>query len=148
MNLKLKNSLILTGTLIIGIVLGVLISGRVMHARMANFRNFYTEKGFNREIMKIIKPTPEQREKLTPLFRQQAKRNHNLFMECRKKHHLMMENFKEELSGYLDKDQLRRLEKMEMRMRRNRPDNFPPSGMGPKNNGYERRHHRGMHGDE
>ncbi len=133
MNLKLKNSLILTGTLIIGIVLGILISGRIMHVRMAKFRNFYTEKGFNRELMKIIRPTEEQREKLIPLFRQQAKRNHRLFMECREKHHQMMGDFKKELSRYLNKEQLQRLEKMEMHRRRNMPDNFPPPGMGPQN---------------
>ena len=131
MNLQLKNSLILAGTLIIGLVLGVLISGRVMHSKMTNFRNFYTEQGFNRQIMKVIRPTEEQRKQLDPVFRAQAKRNHDLFIQCRESHRELMEQFKQELNQYLTAEQMKRLERMEMRMRRNQPDHFPPPGMEP-----------------
>ncbi len=131
MNLQLKNSLILTGTLIIGIVLGVLISGRVMHSKMANFRNFYTEQGFSRQLMSVIRPDEEQRKQLEPVFREQAKRNHELFIQCRENHRLLMEQFKQELNRYLTADQMKRLERMERRMRKNRPDHFRSPGMEP-----------------
>ena len=139
MNLRLKNSLILTGTLLIGLVLGVLISGRVMHSKMTRFRNFYTEQGFNRQIMRVIRPTQEQKKQLAPVFRAQAKRNHDLFIQCRENHRQLMEQFKQELNQYLTADQMKRLERMEMRMRKNQPDHFPPPGMKPG---------RGHHGGE
>ncbi len=131
MNLQLKNSLILTGTLIIGIVLGVLISGRVMQSKMANFRNFYTEQGFSRQLMNVIRPSEEQRIQLEPVFREQARQNHELFIHCRESHRELMERFKHELSRYLTDDQMRRLDLMEMRMRKNHPKDFPPHGMEP-----------------
>lgn len=131
MNLQLKNSLILTGTLIIGIVLGVLISGRVMQSKMANFRNFYTEQGFSRQLMNVIRPNEEQRKQLEPVFREQAKRNHELFIQCRENHHRLMEQFRQELNLYLTADQMKRLDRMERRMRKNRPENFQPPGMEP-----------------
>ena len=131
MNSKLKNSLILVGTLLIGLVLGVLISGRVMHSKVANFRNFYTEQGFNRQIMNVIRPTEQQRKQLQPVFRAQAKRNHDLFIQCRENHRDLMEQFKQELNQYLTAEQMKRLERMEMRTRRNQPENFPPPGMKP-----------------
>lgn len=136
MNLQLKNSLILTGTLIIGIVLGILISGRIMHSKMTNFRNFYTEQGFNRQIMEVIKPTEDQRKQLGPFFREQAKKNHELFMQCRKSHRQLMEQFKEEINQYLTTDQVKRLERMSRQMRSGQPNNFPsPQGMGPRRHG-------------
>ncbi len=131
MNLRLKNSLILTGTLIIGLVLGVLISGRVMHSKMTRFRNFYTEQGFNQQIMRVIRPTEDQKKQLEPVFKAQAKRNHDLFIQCRENHRELMEQFKQELNQYLTADQLKRLERMEMRMRKNQPDHFPPPDMEP-----------------
>jgi len=131
MNLKLKNSLILTGTLVLGIIIGVLVSGRVMHSKVENMKSFYTEQGFNRQIMRVIKPTEEQKKQLRPLFREQAKRNHQLFITCRKKRKKLMEDFKTELKDYLTEEQMQRLEKMEMRMRKNHP-------------GYNKQEHRGM----
>jgi len=121
MNLKLKNSLILTGTLVLGIIIGVLVSGRVMHSKVENMKSFYTEQGFNRQIMRVIKPTDDQKKQLRPLFREQAKRNHQLFITCRKKRKKLMEDFKTELKDYLTEEQMQRLEKMEMRMRKNHP---------------------------
>lgn len=131
MNLKLKNSLILIGTLILGIIIGVLISGRVMHSKVENMKSFYTEQGFNRQIMRVIKPTDEQKKQLRPLFREQAKRNHELFITCRNKRKKMMETFKVELQDYLTEEQMQRLEKMEMRMRKNHP-------------GFKKQEHRKM----
>jgi len=131
MNLKIKNSLILAGTLILGIIIGVLISGRVMHSRVENMKSFYTEQGFNRQIMRVIKPTEEQKKQLRPLFREQAKKNHELFTECRNKRSELMKHFKSELEGYLTDEQMQRLEKMEMRMRKNHP-------------GYKKQGHRKM----
>ncbi len=132
MNLQIKNSLILAGTLILGIIIGVLISGRVIHSRVENMRNFYTEQGFNRQIMKVIKPTEEQKKQLRPLFREQAKKNHELFTECRNKRKVLMEQFKSELEGYLTDEQMLRLEKMENNMRKNHPD-FKKRGHRKKN---------------
>ena len=113
MNLKLKNSLILTGTLILGIIIGVLISGRAIHYKMKNARNFYTERGFNREIMKVIKPTDEQLKQLRPLFQKQAKKNQALFRRCKEKRDELFIEFRSELENYITDEQLKHFDKMQ-----------------------------------
>ncbi len=133
MNLQLKNSLILTGTLVLGIIIGLLIGGRIMHSKVENVRNFYTEQGFNRQIMKVIKPTPEQKKQLQPIFRKQARKNQALFTECQKKHHELMENFRDELKNYLTDEQMMRLDRMERNMRKRHKNGFPPHGRRPDN---------------
>ena len=128
MNLQLKNSLILTGTLVLGIIIGVLVSGRIMQSKVTNYKNFYTEQGFNRQIMRVIKPTDKQKELLKPIFLNQARKNQSLFKECQQRHHELMEGFRAELKNYLTSEQMQRLDHMEKRMR-NRNE-FHPHGSG------------------
>ena len=113
MNLKLKNSLILTGTLILGIVIGVLISGRAIHYKMKNARSFYTERGFNRQIMRVIKPTDEQMKQLRPLLQKQAKKNQALFKRCKEKRDELFIEFRSELENYITDEQMERFDKMQ-----------------------------------
>ena len=62
MKTRIKFTLLLVSTLIIGMVIGFLISGRITSTRVERMRNHYTEIGFNREFMKIINPSSDQRE--------------------------------------------------------------------------------------
>ena len=142
MKLQLKNSLILTGTLLLGIIIGVLLSGRIMHSRVEHIKNFYTERGFNRQIMRVIKPTDKQMEQLRPVFREQARKNRALFENCQKKHSELLESFRTQLEQYLTGEQLHRLDEMELRMRRGAPDDIPPPPMGnrPHQGPHNRRH--------
>lgn len=143
MNLQLKNSLILSGTLILGIIIGILVSGRIMHSKVENFRNFYTERGFNRQIMRVIKPTPEQKKALQPLLQEQAQKNQALFNECRKKHHELMESFREKLKDHLTKEQMTRLDKMEKNMRKRHGNGFPSQRKGNGGN-MNMQHHQNI----
>ena len=138
MKLQLKNSLILAGTLFLGIIIGVLLSGRIMRSRVEHMKNFYTERGFNRQIMRAIKPTDKQMEQLRPVFRDQAKKNQSLFENCQKKHRELLEGFRTQLEQYLTDEQLHRLDEMELRMRRGAPNDLPPPPMG-------NRQHQGPH---
>ncbi len=113
MNLKLKNSLILTGTLILGIIIGVLISGRAMHYKMNNARSFYTERGFNRQLMRVIKPTDKQMKQLRPLFQKQAKKNQTLFKRCKEKRDELFIEFRNELENYITDEQMERFDRMQ-----------------------------------
>jgi len=144
MKLQLKNSLILTGTLLLGIIIGVLLSGRIMHSRVEHMKNFYTERGFNRQIMRAIKPTDKQMEQLRPVFRDQAKKNQSLFENCQKKHRELLEGFRTQLEQYLTDEQLHRLDEMELRMRRGAPNALPPPAAGNRQHQgpYNRRHQR------
>lgn len=110
MNNRLKISLLLIITLIIGIAIGFLTSGRLVSQRIETMRNHYSETGFGREIMRVIKPTPEQKEEIGPIFREYAERNCELMDNYHENQKEMFTNLKEELSEILNKEQINRLE--------------------------------------
>jgi hypothetical protein len=125
MNSKIKYSLIIISTLIIGMVIGFLIGGRITSTRVENMRNYYTNQGFNREFMRIIEPTPGQRDVIIPILRKHAVLNRELminFHEGQKEHYIDLIN---DLKKHLDKDQINRLNHV-LERRKNKFHNTTP----------------------
>lgn len=110
MNNRIKISILLIITLIIGMVIGFLISGRLMSNRIENMRYNYSQTGFGKEINRIIQPTPEQREKLKPVFQDFAMKNRELMSSVHEDQKELFKELKEELSEILNDNQLKRLE--------------------------------------
>ncbi len=119
MNSKIKYSAILITTLIIGVVIGFLLGGRITHHRIEMMRDFYTKKGFNREIMRIVEPTPEQRSKIIPILKKHAEQNRQLMINFHDGQKQLMDELKAELSDYLSKEQLDKLNNACKRKNRN-----------------------------
>lgn len=109
MNKQLKIFLLFTTTLIIGMIIGFLISGRMISHRIEKMHNYYSETGFGREIMRVIKPTDEQKEQIVPIFRAYANQNQALMGEYHSNQRERFIELREELQDYLDKDQIQRL---------------------------------------
>lgn len=131
MNIKAKNSLIIIVTLIIGIVIGFLISGRVTNYRVENMRSDFTDQGMHSHLMRVIKPTPRQLEEIEPIFEKYANmRKEQLFnhLNSQKK---MFRDFEMELKPFLDDDQILRIE----RMKHNYEDRFHNFKQGRMKNG-------------
>lgn len=109
MNKKLKILSILILTLLIGVIIGFLISGRITSHRIESMKSNYKETGFGKEIMRIIKPTQEQRQLIAPIFRQYAQKNRELMGTMHEEQMLVFDELKESLKEVLDDDQIERL---------------------------------------
>ena len=109
MQTRIKFTLLLVSTLIIGMVIGFLISGRMTSTRVERMKNYYTDIGFNREFMSILRPSPEQREEIIPILRRYAGYNRELMGDFRAGQKELFFELKDELGEYLDEDQIERL---------------------------------------
>lgn len=110
MNEKLKYFLSLLAVLIIGMILGFLINGRLVHQRVDRMRNYFTQQGFGREFMMVLDPTPAQMEKIRPVLRNYAMKNHKNMIQYREGQAKLMMNLQKDLKPYLNPDQIRRLD--------------------------------------
>lgn len=135
MNLKVKNTLIISGTLVLGLILGMLICGRYTKMRLNNFRNFYTEKGFVKQFVKTVHPSPEQMKQLKPLFKENLDKNRALIKECKENKRMLYQEFRKKASEILTPEQLEKLDKLEQRHQRmlrkkahHRAKKFPQRG--------------------
>lgn len=108
-------------------VIGFLISGRMIHTRVERMNDFYTDMGFNREFMSILSPTPEQRDEIIPILRKHAELNRDLMVDFREGQKELFLELKDELGEYLDDDQKERLDhvwkKRKQRYREPKPNN-------------------------
>ena len=155
MNNKQKYILSLLAVLIIGMVLGILITGRIVNRRVDRLQEYFTEQGFGRQFMMVLDPTPEQMAKIRPILRDYAMKNHENMIQYRKGQAELMINLQKDLKPYLTSDQIRRLDdlrnrwdrrfwwqrqrQMQMRMRRGgRPDMRPGGPGGPGGSGGEK----------
>jgi hypothetical protein len=109
MNSKIKYSLIIISTLLIGMVIGFLIGGRITSSRVENMRSYFTNQGFNSEFMRIIKPTPEQRDIIIPILEKHAVQNRELMINFHKGQKDLLVNLKTELDSHLGDEQIDRL---------------------------------------
>ncbi len=115
MNTKTKYILSLLTILLLGFFIGFLVNGRITKARISRMQNFYTEPGFNHALMRIIRPTPEQRKKLVPVLRKYARENRARLMEFRKKQRMSFDSLENEIKPILTDKQIKRLEKAKRR---------------------------------
>lgn len=90
--------------------IGFLISGQLISHRIETMKNYYSETGFDREIMRIIEPTSEQREKISPIFREFASKNCDLMGNYHENQKELFIDLKKDLTEILNDDQLQRLE--------------------------------------
>lgn len=137
MNKRLKYSLLLICTLFIGMIIGFLVSGRITKTRVDEMKSYYTNIGFNRQFMSIIKPTPEQREVIKPILEKYADYNRDLMIENREGQKELFFNLKNELETHLTEEQINRLnniwERRKHHYQKNKTDqqrrerNKPPS---------------------
>ncbi|MDP2237310.1 MAG: hypothetical protein Q8J88_12830 [Bacteroidales bacterium] len=66
--MKTKYILLLFGTLIAGILIGTLTTGRVTRNKVEKIKSFNTKEGFREHLYKIMQPTEAQREQLSPIL--------------------------------------------------------------------------------
>lgn len=142
MNNKQKYTFTLLAVLIIGMILGFLINGRLVHRRVDRLQEYFTEHGFGREFIMVLDPSPEQMEKIRPILRTYALQNHKNMIQYREGQARLMENLQKDLKPYLNAVQIKRLNGLRnrwdrrfwwqrrMRMHRRNPGMEPGRGHG------------------
>ncbi len=143
-NSRWRTILVLSGTLIIGFVLGMLTSVQIRNAQIRKFRSFASQEGFGRWTLHVVDPSPEQKEKIMPVIKKYGRKNLELRKKYRKDFIGLMKDYKKELYPLLTPEQIQRLETRSHSnshryktegTRGRRPGNGPPAGKPGENRG-------------
>ena len=134
MNLKVKSSLIIIVTFIIGLVLGIIITKSFfrppkMIDRITELRK---QEGFMKRFEKIIDPDESQKEKIKFILQNHFERMHNQSLEFRDRFMNLNDSLRADLDPILNDEQKERLDKMKERMREHGKPGFGPRPMHPK----------------
>jgi hypothetical protein len=115
MNTKLKYTLAFVAVLLIGFVLGFLVSGRLIHSRVNRMQKYYTNQGFRFEFKRMLRPSQEQLKKMKPVLEKYGQKNRENMMLFRQQQQQLMKNLHHDLKPFLSPQQVKRLEMMERR---------------------------------
>lgn len=142
MNMKVKTTLIIIITLILGIILGAMLNRAFVHLRIQRAFDAVNPNRFAMILEEVIDPTPKQKKQIREILKKHA----NTVSELRKNlDEGIASSFmtlQKELDSVLTPEQKERLEKTVRRrrpwMRRNRrfpwpPPKFPPEKKLPQN---------------
>jgi hypothetical protein len=128
-------SIIIT-TLLIGFIIGFLVSGRLAKKRIQKMRSDFREQGFNRKVMRALDPTPEQMEQLRPILKKHAKMQKEMMSSMRASQDALFSEFRADVQPYLTEEQVKKLdrmhEKFKRRVERDGPDRRYPDRKGKK----------------
>jgi len=111
--MKGKPILLVSITLIIGFVLGMLTSAQIRYHKLKPVRVFFSAEKFREGIYKAIEPDEQQKVKLDLILDKYAKINGDLQSNFRKSFDTNMKEFRKEIDSNLTKEQLIRLKEMD-----------------------------------
>ncbi len=112
-------------------VLGGLITMRIVHDRIDNLRELNNRKGFAEHIIKAAKPDAEQEAKILPLLEEFGERMEGLRTVHKNQVESNLNELRDSLSNHLSEKQMKRVQKKLKRMhgrhkKGKRPPGFPP----------------------
>lgn len=117
MNHRIKYTAIVIGILLIGFAIGFLTNGRLVRSRIEKMQNFYAEKGVNRGFVRALDLTPEQMEKIGPIFQEHARQNRDLIDAHRHEQRALFLDLEEKINPFLTNEQKETMEKMKYNWR-------------------------------
>ena len=119
MNVKLKSTIVIVSTLLIGMVLGSVITAAFIKNRtfdrIAELRN---ERGFVKRIERLIQPDEEQKEQVRGILVRHFDKMHVLGEEMRINFKAMNDSLIKDLGPILHPEQIERFKKRMERMKR------------------------------
>ena len=119
MNIKLKSGILIVSTLIIGMILGSVITGAVLRNRMFDrMDDLRTERGFKDRIERIIRPDEDQRERVNQILARHFERMEKIGFQMRRNFKVMNDSLIQDLSQVLRPEQLERFKERMEKMRR------------------------------
>lgn len=111
--MKVKPILLVTITLLIGFVLGMLTSAQIRYHKLRPVRVFFSADKFREGIYKAIEPDEQQKVKIDLILDKYAIINSDLQSNFRKSFDASMKEFRKEIDSNLTKEQLIRLKEMD-----------------------------------
>ncbi|MBI3135551.1 MAG: hypothetical protein HYZ14_12815 [Bacteroidetes bacterium] len=102
----MKPKLILLATVLIGFVLGFLVSGQMTKHEMNEIMRWGTEDGFKEIVTEAIEPTPGQETQVNAIIDKYAGLNGELHDKWKKEHGELMRALTAELSTILTPGQM------------------------------------------
>jgi hypothetical protein len=128
MNEKLKYTLAFIVVLLIGFVLGFLVSGRLIHNKVNRLQKYYTSRGFRYEMRHVLHLSAAQLEKMQPVLKKYAGENRENMLLFRERQKQIMDSLFLDLKPYLTAEQQQRFEMLKrrrMRFIKNRQASHP-----------------------
>jgi hypothetical protein len=128
MNLKVKSSVIIIGTFVLGMIIGSIFMRSFfgppeMRDRIRELRK---PEGFMENFERIIKPTDVQSEQIREILRSHFERVHKNSKEFRERFIQLNDSLRAELDPVLSEEQKARLDEMEKRFREHERPEFGP----------------------
>ncbi len=119
MNVKFKSILVISTTLIIGMILGSLITATFLKNRAFDrIADWRTERGFVQRIERIIQPDESQKEQINKILIRHFEKMHELGEKIRFNFEAMNDSLIKDLEPVLRPDQITRFKQRMERMKR------------------------------
>jgi hypothetical protein len=130
MNLKIKSTLIIIGTFIIGLIVGIIVTKSFFHPPgvIDKIAELKSPRGFMERFERIIEPTQSQRSKIRKILRDHFEKVHEQSRQFRGRFMQLNDSLRTELDPILTDEQKERLDEMEKRFREHERGGF---GMRP-----------------
>lgn len=128
---KVKSSILLISTLIIGMLLGALVNARVAEQRVQQIESLRSQRGFVQYLERGIKPVDDQQRAEIRTVLQRTQERMGLHMrQSRQEVRAILDSMRTELDTVLTDEQMRRLERhLQQRSRGPRLQGRPPGRM-------------------
>lgn len=107
--MKAKPFLIVTVSLLIGIIVGFLISAQLRHTRMRSVRVLTSERYFRDVLYKVIEPSTDLKKQLEPIIIRYGMEGRELQREFRKTFETHNDEYWKEIKSFLSDEQLKKL---------------------------------------
>jgi len=117
MRLKLRITLLIVLTLLLGFTIGMLTSAQLRHKRMRPVRMYASENYFRDHLYKLVEPDSIQKEKLDEIISKYGEEFNDINSVFRKELNELMDKQWNEIKPVLNKDQVERLEELNRRRR-------------------------------
>ncbi len=129
MTTRTKSILIITASVVAGVVIGALAVGAVVNHRVDELRALRRPAGFAPMIERVIQPQDgQQRREIQEALRRAAERNMELRMYMHERHFMILDSLRSDLEDVLTEEQMERLTEWVKRQRRPRPHRAWPPG--------------------
>jgi len=157
--MKIRAIILTISTLLLGFILGILVSAQIRYYRLKPVRLFFSGERFREGLYRILEPDEKQAEVINQILSRYAKENNLIMVDFRRKTDSLMKEFWKEIEPALTREQVERLKELEMKRmrmmmdgRRDRDDTssfrqrhlMPP---GPPPGGFEPGRRRPYRGD-
>lgn len=118
MRMKLRITILIIITLLLGFVIGMLTSAWLRHNRMKPVRTFASEQYFRQHFFKIVEPSEQQKHELDSIIEFYADDFNEMSRQYRENFESLMDKQWEDIKPVLNREQIEKLEEFERNRRK------------------------------